>query len=85
MLFNCADTVKVPAIRICGNVISGNDSQTQAVLDCGVLEALVKLTKSKNLNIRKETYWTASNVAAGTQSQIQVNYSNEVYNKFVTI
>eukprot|EP01037_Dinobryon_pediforme_P016663 gene16663-16843_t len=63
-------TTAVPALRALGNIVSGNDSQTQAVVDAGVLPALVPLLSHPKKNIRKETCWMLSNIAAGTLTQL---------------
>jgi len=72
LLSHESDQVKIPAVRICGNIISGSDSQTQALLDCGVIKCLKVLVESDNKTIRKEVFWTASNIAAGSEPQLQV-------------
>ncbi|XP_036356140.1 importin subunit alpha-3-like [Octopus sinensis] len=61
-----------PLIRIFGNISSHKDhSYTQAILDNGMLPLLIPLINSPTVNFRKETIWFMSNLAAGTQSQIQ--------------
>jgi importin subunit alpha-1 len=62
--------IVTPALRVLGNFVSGSDTQTQAVLDAGVLKMAFKLFKSSKRSIRKETFWLLSNVAAGTPQQI---------------
>lgn len=64
------DTSIIPALRILGNIVSGNDQQTQAVVDSGVLPALCPLLKHPKKNIRKESCWLLSNVAAGSSLQL---------------
>ena len=51
--------------------MSGSDTQTQAILDFGVLPILSSLLDNESRNIRKETCWTLSNVTSGTVSQVQ--------------
>jgi hypothetical protein len=60
----------VPALRTLGNIVSGNDVQTQAVLDSNIIPLLVPLLKHPKKNIRKESCWMLSNIAAGTEDQI---------------
>lgn len=60
----------VPALRALGNVASGNDSQTQAVVNANVLPALGTLLQHSKKNIRKETCWMLSNIAAGNRAQL---------------
>ena len=60
----------VPSLRTLGNIVSGDDQQTQCVLDANVLTALVPLLSHTKKNIRKETCWLLSNIAAGTLDQL---------------
>ncbi|XP_020591450.1 importin subunit alpha-like [Phalaenopsis equestris] len=65
-------TVLVPALRTVGNIVSGDDVQTQCILDNGVLPCLFHLlTRSYKKSIKKEACWTISNITAGTGDQIQ--------------
>lgn len=61
-----------PALRVLGNMATGNDEMTQAVIDVGTLK-LIKpvINRSKSNSIIKECCWLVSNVIAGTQAQIQ--------------
>ena len=63
-----------PALRAIGNVLSGDDVQTQLCLDNNVLFYLEQLISSTNYQIVKEALWCISNIAAGIESQIQVRY-----------
>lgn len=65
-----ATTVVTPALRTLGNFVSGNDQQTQAVLDAGALIYMASLLHNPKKNIRKETCWLLSNIAAGNHNQI---------------
>jgi len=64
--------IVTPVLRTLGNFVSGNDKQTQAVIDAGVIKYVFKLFKNSKRNIRKETFWLISNIAAGTKLQINV-------------
>ncbi|KAL1221524.1 Importin subunit alpha-6 [Cardamine amara subsp. amara] len=65
-------SVLIPALRTIGNLVTGDDMQTQAVLNHQPLPALLNLlTKTYKKSIKKETCWTISNITAGTTSQIQ--------------
>jgi hypothetical protein len=63
-------TVTVPALRVIGNFICGNDRQTQAAVEAGALGALLPLLSHPRRNIKREAAWAVSNVAAGTQAQL---------------
>lgn len=61
---------KIPIVRILGNFVSGTESQTQTVIESGVLDILASLLGSSSKMIRKESSWLASNVACGNHRQI---------------
>ena len=60
----------MPALRTLGNIVSGSDTQTQAVLDAGLLTLAPELLQKSKKSIRKEACWAISNVAAGTPLQL---------------
>lgn len=61
-------------MRAVGNIVTGDDVQTQVVLNCSVLPCLLSLLGSPKETIRKEACWTISNITAGNKNQIQVRY-----------
>lgn len=63
--------LQTPALRALGNIVTGTDEQTQAVLDAGALNMFPQLLRHKKANIQKEAVWTLSNITAGKDSQIQ--------------
>lgn len=68
------DTVLVPALRTVGNIVTGTDEQTQAVLNCNALAALHSILSASTVHkksIIKEACWTVSNITAGTREQIE--------------
>lgn len=69
--------IQLPCLRIIGNIVSGNANQTQIVLDAGVLQYLKKTIFNEKRSIRKESCWIISNIAAGTQQQIEALITNE--------
>jgi hypothetical protein len=62
--------IKVPALRVVGNLVTGSDVHTQIVIDSGVLGQLEKLIQDPRSSIRREACWALSNICAGTRSQI---------------
>lgn len=62
---------QTPALRSIGNIVTGTDEQTQAVLDSGALSMFGDLLRHPKNNIQKETAWTLSNITAGKDTQIQ--------------
>uniref|UniRef100_A0A7N0U9J2 Importin subunit alpha n=1 Tax=Kalanchoe fedtschenkoi TaxID=63787 RepID=A0A7N0U9J2_KALFE len=72
ILLHPSPTVLIPALRTVGNIVTGDDTQTQFVMDNGVLPYLYQLlTQNHKKSIKKETCWTISNITAGNRSQIQ--------------
>lgn len=63
--------VKAAALRACANIATGDDEQTQAVLDAGLLPYVLGLLRHESRGIRKDALWCISNITAGTFSQIQ--------------
>lgn len=62
----------VPALRTVGNIVTGDDMQTQVIVNCSVLTCLLALLQSNHKkSIKKEACWTISNITAGTKEQIQ--------------
>ncbi|KAJ5423481.1 Karyopherin alpha subunit [Penicillium cf. griseofulvum] len=71
LLMHASTSVQTPALRSVGNIVTGDDVQTQVIINCGSLPALLSLLSSTKDGIRKEACWTISNVTAGNSSQIQ--------------
>jgi importin subunit alpha-6/7 len=67
------NSIKKAALRSIGNIITGNDEQTQLVMDLNVLKYLKISIKSTINEMKKETLWMISNITAGSNDQIQVN------------
>ncbi|KAG2331252.1 hypothetical protein Bca4012_019175 [Brassica carinata] len=72
LLAHTSPAVLIPALRTIGNVVTGNDVQTQTVVDHQVLPSLLDLiTKTYKKSIKKEACWAISNITAGSSNQIQ--------------
>jgi importin subunit alpha-1 len=71
LLMHSSTSVQTPALRSVGNIVTGDDLQTQVVIASGALGALLSLLSSPKEGIRKEACWTISNVTAGSPPQIQ--------------
>ncbi|CAI4226652.1 unnamed protein product [Auanema sp. JU1783] len=66
------DTLVAPALRVLGNMATGNDELTQTVVDLGTLGELESLMeRARSSTVIKECCWLLSNIIAGTQAQIQ--------------
>jgi len=72
-LMHQSQTVQTPSLRIIGNIVTGDDDQTQHVIDLHVLPRLKYMLDNVNIKkaIKKEVCWTISNITAGTVDQIQ--------------
>mmetsp|Transcript_16451 Transcript_16451/g.33332 ORF Transcript_16451/g.33332 Transcript_16451/m.33332 type:complete len:548 (+) Transcript_16451:75-1718(+) len=71
LLMHKSDNVKTPALRTVGNIVTGDDIQTQVILNCSALPCLRSLLSHAKKSIRKETCWTISNITAGNVRQIE--------------
>ncbi|EOA34843.1 hypothetical protein CARUB_v10022422mg [Capsella rubella] len=73
LLLHPSTSVIIPALRAVGNIVTGDDIQTQFVINSGALPCLGNLlTQNNKKSIRKEACWMISNITAGTQEQIQM-------------
>eukprot|EP01039_Chlorochromonas_danica_P012472 gene12472-14274_t len=62
---------KTAALRTVGNILSGNEGQTQRMIDAGVIPALSELLEMDRKAIRREACWALSNIAGGSSQQVQ--------------
>lgn len=62
--------ISVPCLRSIGNIVTGDDEQTQLVIEAGALQALNELIFNKKKTVRKEVCWSLSNITAGSVEQI---------------
>lgn len=63
--------MQTPALRTVGNIVTGDDLQTQIIINVSALPCLLALLSSQKKGIRKEACWTISNITAGNRQQIQ--------------
>ncbi|KAM3401063.1 hypothetical protein ACQJBY_001066 [Aegilops geniculata] len=72
LLLHPSASVLIPALRTVGNIVTGDDLQTQCVIDHQALPCLLNLlTTNHKKSIKKEACWTISNITAGNRDQIQ--------------
>lgn len=72
LLLHASPSVLIPALRTVGNIVTGDDMQTQCIIDHRALPCLLNLlNQSYKKSIKKEACWTISNITAGTKEQIQ--------------
>ncbi|XP_078439266.1 importin subunit alpha-1a-like [Wolffia australiana] len=72
LLLHPSPSVLIPALRTVGNIVTGDDMQTQYIIDHQALPCLLNLlTHNHKKSIKKEACWTISNITAGNKAQIQ--------------
>ncbi|GLT43156.1 hypothetical protein SLA2020_171270 [Shorea laevis] len=72
LLLHPSPTVLIPALRTVGNIVTGDDMQTQCIINHQALPCLFNLLMSNfKKSIKKEACWTISNITAGNVDQIQ--------------
>ncbi|XP_024528125.1 importin subunit alpha-1 isoform X1 [Selaginella moellendorffii] len=72
LLMYPSPNVLIPALRTVGNIVTGDDVQTQFIINNGALPYLLHLlTNVYKKSIKKEACWTISNITAGNKDQIQ--------------
>ncbi|XP_023729724.3 importin subunit alpha-1a [Lactuca sativa] len=65
-------SVLIPTLRTVGNIVTGDDMQTQYIINHQALPCLLNLlTNNHKKSIKKEACWTISNITAGNKEQIQ--------------
>lgn len=63
--------VQSPALRAVGNIVTGDDAQTQTMISYGCLPRLKALLDAPRKPLRKEACWAISNITAGNREQIE--------------
>mmetsp|Transcript_23330 Transcript_23330/g.20234 ORF Transcript_23330/g.20234 Transcript_23330/m.20234 type:complete len:235 (+) Transcript_23330:906-1610(+) len=65
-------SILIPVLRTLGNIVTGDENQTNLVLENhGVIGKLFELLNHEKKAVRRETAWTLSNITAGTPEQIE--------------
>lgn len=77
--------VVTAALRAVGNIVTGDDIQTQVVINCDALPCIYRLLFSPSETIKKEACWTISNIAAGNRLQIQAIINANIFPILVKI
>lgn len=81
---SCTNVVSA-ALRAVGNIVTGDDAQTQEILNCNALPALYSLLHAEKETIVKEACWTISNIAAGNKQQIQAIIDANIFTVLIQI
>jgi len=69
LLNHSSKAIQTPVLRTVGNIVTGSEMQTEAVVRCNPFPALLSLMASSKRTISKEACWALSNITAGTVSQ----------------
>jgi len=85
LLDSPTQAIKIPALRSLGNLLTGNDEQTQLIISYGVLHQFATLLDSSQKGIRKEVAWSISNITAGNRNQIQAVIDANLFPKLIEI
>lgn len=64
-------TIKVPALRIIGNILTGPPNMVDLVLEKDGLKNLVSLLYCKHVSVQKEACWALSNITAGPPRHLE--------------
>ena len=72
LLLHPSPAVQTPALRTVGNIVTGDDLQTQIIINFNALSCLNSLLNSQKKGIRKEACWTISNITAGNKDQVSL-------------
>jgi len=84
-LLSSNSAIQTPALRCIGNLVTGDDEQTQQVVNTGVLTSLNSLLSSERKGVRKEACWAISNITAGTSVQIQAVLDAGIFPRLVAL
>ncbi|KAI5064309.1 hypothetical protein GOP47_0020979 [Adiantum capillus-veneris] len=86
LLLHPSPSVLVPALRTVGNIVTGDDAQTQFMINNHVLPCLLNLLSNNHTkSIKKEACWTISNITAGNKEQIQAVIDANIVPPLVTL
>ncbi|GER33336.1 importin subunit alpha, partial [Striga asiatica] len=75
LLLHPSPSILLPALRTVGNIVTGDDIQTQYTISNNALPRLLNLlSEAHEKSIENEACCTISNITAGNSDQIQVNW-----------
>ncbi|KAL5700976.1 hypothetical protein ACHQM5_026364 [Ranunculus cassubicifolius] len=84
LLLHPSPSVLIPALRTVGNIVTGDDIQTQCIISHQALPCLLNLlTHNHKKSIKKEACWTISNITAGNKEQIQAVIAADIIGPLV--
>ncbi|KAJ6241255.1 importin subunit alpha [Anaeramoeba flamelloides] len=71
--------IRTPSILTIGNLVTGDNKQTQKVIEYGALDYLKTLLNDKKIQIVRETCWALSNITAGNEKQIGLVLEKDIF------
>ena len=77
--------IAIPCLRTIGNIVTGDDDQTQLAVEAGLIGALNEIIQHNKRTIRKESCWVLSNITAVSQEQVQACLDSGIVDKLITI
>lgn len=72
LIYSTNTKLSLPCVRIVGNITTGSDEETQAVVDAKGIDALKFAMQVPFTMLRKDACWTISNIAAGNPAQVAI-------------
>lgn len=65
--------VQTPALRTLGNIVTGDEIQTQIIINAGALDSLLYLipVRGGKRELKKEACWAVSNILLGVKEHFQ--------------
>ncbi|XP_020967499.1 importin subunit alpha-2 [Arachis ipaensis] len=86
LLMHPSPSVLIPALRTVGNIVTGDDMQTQIIINHQALPCLLNLlSNTYKKSIKKEACWTISNITAGNKQQIQAVIESNIIGPLVSL
>jgi importin subunit alpha-6/7 len=75
--------IAIPCLRTIGNIVTGDDDQTQMAVNSGLVQALNQIIAHPKKTVRKESCWVLSNITAGTVEQVQICIECGIVDKLI--
>ncbi|KAJ1283677.1 hypothetical protein BS78_03G146900 [Paspalum vaginatum] len=84
LLTHHSPSVAFPSLRVIGNIATGDEAQTQCIVDHQALPYLLDLLiTNPNKDVKKEACRTISNITAGNRKQIQAVINGNIIGPLV--
>ena len=82
---NIEKIVKAPALKVIGNILTGDVVQTQLMINLSILPCLASIIEIGNKGLIKEACWAISNITAGNTSQIGAVIEANIIPNLITL